>query len=106
MTVEQGRFPVDQLTREDIESFFDGDARPDDLKDGKMASVTIDVESVSKDQASSILLDHGQPLTPTIVVELTGWPKEEADAWLDDQVTMGNLEAVNHDDGRHFVRAE
>ena len=106
MTVEQGRFPVDQLTREDIESFFDGDAQTEESNSAKMASVTIDENAESREQAANILLEHEQPLTPTIVVELTGWAQDEADAWLDNQVTLGNLEAVNHDDGRHFIRSE
>ena len=43
----------------------------------------------SLQQVESVLLDQSAPLTPSIVVELTGWPQAEADAWLDAQVAWG-----------------
>ena len=104
MTVEQGRFPVDQLTQEDIESFFHGDAEDEGANSPRLGETAVDDSSLQ--QVESVLLDQSAPLTPSIVTELTGWPEAEADAWLDAQVARGVLEAINDDDGTRFIRTD
>ena len=56
MTVEQGRFPVDQLTQEDIESFFHGDTDDGEAETSRLGVAQTEVSSLQ--QVESVLLDQ------------------------------------------------
>ena len=102
MTVEQGRFPVEQLTRQDIEDFFASDL-PVNVEPLKEQA---DTSEVDPQQVSRLLLEQGEPLTTELVVSLTDWNTEQADEWLDAQVEAGTLASVDGSDGTRYVSTQ
>ena len=103
MTVEQGRFPVEQLTPQDIEEFFsgnDGDGLEAlHLPGNKEPIATEDVA------ADAILKEHADTLSVPVVKELVGWDGAKAESWLENQVSEGFYSKQTVEDVVTYVRS-
>jgi hypothetical protein len=103
MTVEQGRFPVEQLTRQDIEDFFESDLpiKADPL--GEQVTQPETDADADVPELSRILLEQDEPVTTELVESLTGWKAPRASEWLQSQVKAGALESVDGIEGTQYV---
>ncbi|MEE2786173.1 MAG: SNF2-related protein [Myxococcota bacterium] len=105
MTVQQGRFPVEQLTRADLEDFFTVDG-PGSTADG---SVTLEETSVGLSGAADalhMLFSDGRAIDAKDVMAVTDWPADEAEAWLKAQADAGLLIPDQPNTGKaSYVRA-
>ena len=101
MTVEQGRFPVEQLTREDIEEFFAGDEASDQSPLEKPDIAPSDTEDPTRN-----LLSQDEPLTSESVSLVTGWPADKSNDWLRSQVDAGVLVEHDHAATPYFVKID
>ena len=105
MTVEQGRFPVEQLTREDIEEFFAGDELSE-VKPLEKDVIPTNKEAVDDAEKSALLLNQDDHLTEASICQITGWTSEQSRDWLSTQLEAGVLAQHGEADGTYYVKVD